>query len=114
MPGDLAEMLVLSNRRDLSRISKTSDIYLPDNNSWVSDYPYLQREEFINISRRLQAENLYAEERPGRDRTPRPEPDWDDRGSPGALTRREAYEPPRARRRAAGRRSSAPRRNFDY
>ncbi len=51
--GDVVEMLVFSNRGDLGRIATTSDIYLPDQNLWVSDYPYLQREAFINISRRL-------------------------------------------------------------
>jgi hypothetical protein len=51
--GDMAEMLVLSNRKDLSRISKTSDIYIPDNDIWVSDYPYLQREAFADVSQRL-------------------------------------------------------------
>lgn len=53
-PGDSAEMVVLSSRGDLGRISKTSDIYIPDHNIWVSDYPYLQREAFIEVSYRLQ------------------------------------------------------------
>lgn len=51
--GDLAEMLVFSNRGDLSRISQTSDIFLPDHNLWVSDYPCVQREAFVDVSRRL-------------------------------------------------------------
>jgi hypothetical protein len=51
--GDIAEMLVLSNRGDLGRIAQTSDIYIPDHNLWVSDYPYLQQEAFIDVSRRL-------------------------------------------------------------
>jgi hypothetical protein len=52
--GDPAEMLVFSNRGDLGRISRTSDIYLPDHNLWVSDYPCVQREAFIDVSRRLE------------------------------------------------------------
>ncbi len=51
--GDVAEMLVLSNRGDLGRIAQTSDIYIPDHNLWVSDYPYLQQDAFIDVSRRL-------------------------------------------------------------
>ena len=51
--GDLAEMVVMSNRSDLSRISKISDIYLPDHNLWVSDYPYLRRDAFAYVSRQL-------------------------------------------------------------
>ena len=52
-PGDVAEMVVMSNRSDLSRISQVSDIYLPDYNLWVSDYPYLRRDIFVEVSRRL-------------------------------------------------------------
>jgi hypothetical protein len=55
-PGDAAEMLVMSNRPDLSRISKVSDIFLPDVDLWVSDYPYLRRDEFAEIGRRIQQE----------------------------------------------------------
>lgn len=52
--GDRAEMVVLSSRPDLSRINATTDIYIPDCNVWVSDYPYLQREAFIEVSQRLE------------------------------------------------------------
>ncbi len=52
--GDRAEMVVLSARPDLSRITATTDIYIPDCNVWVSDYPFLQREAFIEVSRRLE------------------------------------------------------------
>lgn len=51
--GDIVEMLLLSNRPDLSRIAKTSDLHLPDYDLWVSDYPYLRRDSFIDVSRRL-------------------------------------------------------------
>ncbi|HEY9646499.1 MAG TPA: phosphate ABC transporter permease [Chroococcidiopsis sp.] len=51
--GDLAEMIVMSNRADLSRISSVSDLYLPDYDLWVSDYPYLRRDLFLDVSRRL-------------------------------------------------------------
>ncbi len=52
-PGDVAEMLILSNRPDLSQVDKVSDAYLPDSDLWVSDYPCLQRDLFIEVSRRL-------------------------------------------------------------
>ncbi|MDX2217072.1 MAG: phosphate ABC transporter permease [Oculatellaceae cyanobacterium bins.114] len=52
-PGDMAEMLVMSNREDLSRFSKLSDIYLSDYDLWVSDYPFLRRDLFLDVSRRL-------------------------------------------------------------
>jgi hypothetical protein len=53
--GDIAEMLVLSNRPDLSRIAKVSDIFLSRIGIWVSDYPYLRRDEFAAVSRELDA-----------------------------------------------------------
>jgi hypothetical protein len=52
-PGDIAEMIIMSNRPDLSRIAKISDAYLPDNDMWISDYPVLRRDAFIEISRQL-------------------------------------------------------------
>ncbi len=51
--GQIAEMLVVSNQPDLARIAKTSDIYIPSLNLWVSDYPYLQRDFFSQASRQL-------------------------------------------------------------
>ena len=52
-PGDISEMLVFSNRPDLSRIDKVSDAYIPKYNLWVSDYPYLERNVFYQVSRAL-------------------------------------------------------------
>lgn len=52
--GQIALMMVMSNRPDLSRISKVSDIFLPDLDVWVSDYPYLRRDEFALIGSQLQ------------------------------------------------------------
>ncbi|MEO0409506.1 MAG: phosphate ABC transporter permease [Cyanobacteria bacterium P01_A01_bin.135] len=52
--GDWAELLVVSNRSDLGRIAKISDAYLPDSGFWVSDYPYLRRDAFREVSRALQ------------------------------------------------------------
>jgi hypothetical protein len=52
-PGDRAEMIVMSNLTDLSRIGKVSDIYLPDCNLWVSAYPYLRRDSFLEVSKQI-------------------------------------------------------------
>lgn len=51
--GDVAEMLVFSHQADLSRISRISDLYIPSHNLWVSDYPYVRRDVFEQISRSL-------------------------------------------------------------
>jgi hypothetical protein len=60
-PRDTAEMVVLSNRADLSRIAKVSDIYLPDYDLWISDYPYLRRDIFADVRRRLGRRSLYQD-----------------------------------------------------
>jgi hypothetical protein len=52
-PGDVAQMIVVSARPDLSRIAQTTDLYLPDFNLWVSDYPFVRRDIFVDVSRRL-------------------------------------------------------------
>jgi hypothetical protein len=51
--GQVAEMLVLSYQPDLRNIVKTTDIYIPSLNRYVSDYPYLQRDVFAQVSQRL-------------------------------------------------------------
>ena len=60
-PGDVAEMLVFSNQPDLGRIAKVSDIYIPSYDLWVSDYPYLQRDVFVQVSRALQYDKVTYE-----------------------------------------------------
>ncbi len=52
-PGQTAELLVLSNELDLSKINKISDAYIPRLNLWVGQYPYLQRDVFVEVSRQL-------------------------------------------------------------
>lgn len=53
--GQTAQMIIMSYIDDLSRISQVSDIYIPSQNLWVSDYPYLQRDTFIEVSRQIRA-----------------------------------------------------------
>jgi hypothetical protein len=52
--GEIAEMLLFSNRRDFSNIVDSSDIYIPDHKLWISDYPTVRRDIFIDVSRQLQ------------------------------------------------------------
>ena len=52
-PGQTAELLVLSNDLDLSRINKISDAYIPGKKLWVGQYPYLQRDVFTEVSLQL-------------------------------------------------------------
>lgn len=51
--GQVAEMLVLSYQPDLRNIVKTTDIYIPSLNRFVSDYPYLQPDVFSQVSQKL-------------------------------------------------------------
>jgi hypothetical protein len=51
--GQIAEMIVMSNRPDLSEIEDFTDVYIPSRNIWVSDYPYIRRDFFDEVSSRL-------------------------------------------------------------
>jgi hypothetical protein len=51
--GQVAEMLVLSYQPDLRNIVKTTDIYIPSLNRFVSDYPYVQQDNFAQVSQSL-------------------------------------------------------------
>jgi hypothetical protein len=51
--GQVAEMLVLSYQPDLRNIVKTTDIYIPSLNRFVSDYPYVQQDNFAQVSQKL-------------------------------------------------------------
>ena len=59
--GQVAEMLVFSSSPDLSRIEEITDIYIPNRNLWVSDYPFLRQDYFKEVSRRIYDDR---EERP--------------------------------------------------
>ncbi|MER3493597.1 MAG: phosphate ABC transporter permease [Mastigocladus sp. ERB_26_2] len=65
--GQKVEMLVMSNRPDLSKIEEITDIYIPSRDLWVGDYPYLRRDYFPEVSRRLRDR---PSERPRRRRPP--------------------------------------------
>lgn len=51
--GQVAELLVVSNRSDLSRIGEVTEAYLPQLGLWVGAYPYLRRDLFAEVSREL-------------------------------------------------------------
>lgn len=68
-PGDIAELIAMSNRPDLSSIAQVSDIYLPEADLWVSDYPYLCRDAFLDVSRQIEQQRKSNPKR----RRPKPE-----------------------------------------
>lgn len=55
-PGDIAEMLVMSNREDLSRINLISDIHVADHRLWIGNYPYVRKDAFMEVSKRIERE----------------------------------------------------------
>ncbi|MBD2596073.1 phosphate ABC transporter permease [Nostoc sp. MBR 210] len=63
--GQIAEMIVMSNRADLGTIEDFSDVYIPNRDIWVNDYPYLRRDFFSETSRRIREDQ---QDRPRRRR----------------------------------------------
>lgn len=59
-PGQVAELVVLSRQPDLSRIAAVTDIYIPNLNLWVGNYPYLQRNVFAQVSDQLREDYNYS------------------------------------------------------
>lgn len=81
-PGQIAECVVLSNQPDLDEIKAVTDIYIPRQNLWIGEYPYLRRDFFAAMSEDLAARNApprrrnddkrrYFPDRPPRRRPPR-------------------------------------------
>jgi len=64
------QTIVLSEDRDLRRIAKIADLYVPNRNVWVSDYPWLERGAFVEVSRRLGTLNRATGDRSTRQRRP--------------------------------------------
>jgi hypothetical protein len=56
-PGQIAEMLVMSNRGDLEEIDSITDVYLPSLDLWIGEYPYLARDVFLEVSKELGGKN---------------------------------------------------------
>ncbi|MGV0027167.1 phosphate ABC transporter permease [Phormidesmis priestleyi] len=106
--GDTAELMILSNRSDLSKIARVTDVFLPRNGIWVSDYPCLRRDEFEAVSRRLERDDYSFEEEELTEPRRRSDADFEDaprrnvRGAsrqsgqkrrPGNLSRRRSSDP---------------------
>jgi hypothetical protein len=67
------ELLLLSKDPDLSRISKISDAYFPQLDIWVSNYPILRRDTFVEVSQELRKSNRRKKSRYSRQSRPRSE-----------------------------------------
>ena len=71
--GQMAQLLVLSNQPNLARIDKITDAYLPSQNLWIGDYPWLQRDVFSEVGRELERKQRpqYGHHRPRYNKRPR-------------------------------------------
>lgn len=52
-PGQIVEMAVLSRDPELGRIEKITDLYFPQYDLWMGEYPYLRRDVFRQVSQEL-------------------------------------------------------------
>jgi hypothetical protein len=71
-PGQAAELIVLSESSNFESFKAVKDVYLPDCGLWLSEYPYLDRTEFLEISLEVEREAMMS----GRN-------DYDSRGGGG-------------------------------
>ena len=51
--GQEAELILFSKDPELGRIDKISDLYLPQQDLWIGEYPCLRRDVFMQVSREL-------------------------------------------------------------
>lgn len=58
--GEPAELLVLSQRRELDRFKAIREVYLPLSGTWVAEYPFVRRDVFRSISYALERERVVA------------------------------------------------------
>ncbi|MGB0563941.1 MAG: phosphate ABC transporter permease [Spirulinaceae cyanobacterium] len=104
-PGQVAECLVLSNQPDLAEIKAVTDVYIPSQNLWVGEYPYLRRDFFAAASEDLAR-------RAARDRPPAARRSPQHRSDSPARSRRDRQRPERPALerppRSSRRRSSPP------
>lgn len=61
--GELAELLVLSDRIDLSRFKAVRDIYFPRIGMWISQDPWLEKTKFETVSKSMSSECAYQDAR---------------------------------------------------
>lgn len=57
-PGQPAELIVLSDTPTFDSFKAVKDVYLPDCGLWLSEYPYLDRTEFLELSLEVEREAM--------------------------------------------------------
>jgi len=59
-PGQAAELIVLSESSNFESFKAVKDVYLPDCGLWLSEYPYLDRTEFLELSLEVEREAMMS------------------------------------------------------
>lgn len=62
MPGQPAEMIVLSSAPTFESFKAVPEVYLPFASLWVSEYPHVARNEFLELSLQIERERKEEEE----------------------------------------------------
>ncbi|KAL4524984.1 hypothetical protein Ndes2526A_g07080 [Nannochloris sp. 'desiccata'] len=60
-PGQPAELIVLSESSNFESFKAVKDVYLPDCGIWLSEYPYLDRTEFLELSLEVEREAVMSD-----------------------------------------------------
>eukprot|EP00890_Picochlorum_soloecismus_P004225 jgi/Picsp_1/4803/NSC_02171-R1_protein len=59
--GQPAEMIVLSDTLTFENFKAVKDVYLPESTLWLSEYPYIDRSEFLDISLNIEREVMSSQ-----------------------------------------------------
>jgi hypothetical protein len=59
-PGQPAELVVLSESSNFESFKAVKDVYLPECGVWLSEYPYLDRTEFLELSLEVEREAMMS------------------------------------------------------
>jgi hypothetical protein len=59
-PGQPAELVVLSESSNFESFKAVKDVYLPECGLWLSEYPYLDRTEFLELSLEVEREAMMS------------------------------------------------------
>lgn len=62
--GQPAEMIVLSDTLTFENFKAVKDVYLPECTFWLSEYPYIDRSEFLDISLNIEREVMSSQYSP--------------------------------------------------
>lgn len=56
-PNQAAEVLVLSDSASFDSFRAVKDVYLPESGLWLSEYPFIDRSEFLELSLEIERES---------------------------------------------------------